>query len=79
MVNISVEKLKNPIEQQKIELVERKGVGHPDYICDVCCEAVSQALSKEYARKFGTVLHHNVDKGLLVAGKAVLNLAEEGL
>jgi len=70
MVNISIEKIKNPIEQQKIELVERKGIGHPDYICDVCCEAVSRALSQEYVRRFGTVLHHNVDKGLLVAGKS---------
>ncbi len=70
MVNISIERIKNPIEKQKIELVERKGLGHPDYICDLCCEAVSRAISQEYVRRFGTVLHHNVDKGLLVAGKS---------
>ena len=31
---------------------------------------MSRALSQEYVKKFGTVLHHNVDKGLLVAGKS---------
>ncbi len=70
MVNISIEKIKSPIEKQKTELVERKGLGHPDYICDLCCEAVSKALSQEYVKQFGTVLHHNVDKGLLVAGRS---------
>ncbi|MBW2981736.1 methionine adenosyltransferase [Candidatus Woesearchaeota archaeon] len=71
MLNISIEKIKSPVEKQKIELVERKGLGHPDYICDLCCEAVSRALSQEYTKRFGTVLHHNVDKGLLVAGKSI--------
>lgn len=70
MRNIVIEKIKDPVEKQKIEMVERKGLGHPDYICDSCCEAVSEALSREYIKRFGAVLHHNVDKGLLVAGKA---------
>jgi S-adenosylmethionine synthetase len=32
-------------------------------------EAVSIALSREYVRKFGAILHHNIDKGLLAAGR----------
>ncbi|MBW2966547.1 hypothetical protein KY342_05575, partial [Candidatus Woesearchaeota archaeon] len=36
----------------------------------MCCEAVSRALSQEYIKRFGIVLHHNVDKGLLVAGRS---------
>jgi S-adenosylmethionine synthetase len=32
-------------------------------------EAISVELSQEYMREFGTVLHHNIDKGLLAAGK----------
>jgi S-adenosylmethionine synthetase len=54
---------------QKIEIVERKGTGHPDYICDSIMEAISVALSREYRKSFGTILHHNIDKGLLAAGK----------
>ncbi|MBI4378939.1 MAG: methionine adenosyltransferase [Nitrospinae bacterium] len=69
MRNIAVESLKNiPIHEQHIEIVERKGVGHPDYICDAIMDEISISLSHEYIRSFGDILHHNVDKGLLVAG-----------
>ena len=53
------------------EMVERKGVGHPDTICDALAETFSRALSAYYVDRFGTVLHHNVDKALLVAGGAL--------
>jgi S-adenosylmethionine synthetase len=70
MRNIIVEDLKQtPLEKQRIEIVERKGVGHPDYICDAVADRISIALSKEYLEKAGTILHHNVDKSLLVAGE----------
>jgi S-adenosylmethionine synthetase len=55
--------------QQSVEVVERKGKGHPDSICDSVAEAVSQALSREYMQRFGRILHHNVDKGILIAGQ----------
>ncbi len=55
--------------QQTVEVVERKGKGHPDSICDSVAEAVSQALSMEYLDRFGRILHHNVDKGMLIAGQ----------
>lgn len=71
MRNIVVEDLKQtPIEEQRIEIVERKGVGHPDYICDAVMDQISIRLSKEYLEKAGAILHHNVDKSLLVAGEA---------
>ena len=42
--NIKVEELlQTPIEKQQIELVERKGIGHPDSISDGLAEAVSRA------------------------------------
>jgi S-adenosylmethionine synthetase len=58
-----------PVTGQRVEIVERKGTGHPDFLCDSMMEAVSVALSREYLREFGTVLHHNIDKGLLAAGR----------
>jgi len=71
MRNIIVEDLKQtPLEKQRIEIVERKGLGHPDYICDAVMDQISIRLSKEYLEKAGTILHHNVDKSLLVAGEA---------
>ncbi len=65
-----LEELKRiPLAQQRIELVERKGKGHPDSICDAVAEAVSVGLCREYQSTFGRILHHNTDKGLLVAGR----------
>jgi len=58
------------VTSQRVEIVERKGIGHPDTICDSIMEAVSVALSGEYKKRTGAVLHHNIDKGLLAAGIA---------
>lgn len=70
MRNIIVEDLKQtPLEKQRIEIVERKGLGHPDYICDAVMDRISIRLSKIYLEKAGAILHHNVDKSLLVAGE----------
>jgi len=67
--NIYINSLEQtPIEEQKLEIVERKGLGHPDTICDCIMNEVSVRLSKDYLEKFGTVMHHNIDKALLVAG-----------
>ncbi len=58
------------LQNSNIELVERKGLGHPDSICDGLAESVSRALSKEYKERFGKVLHHNTDEVQLVAGSS---------
>ena len=69
--NIIVEELvRTPIEMQEVELVERKGVGHPDSIADGIAEAVSRALSREYIRRYGIILHHNTDQVEVVGGRA---------
>lgn len=63
-----------PVANHEVEIVERKGIGHPDSICDAIMERVSIALSKEYQKHFGTILHHNIDKAFLVAGNAEIKL-----
>ena len=60
-----------PVYRAEIEIVERKGLGHPDTICDALAEKLSAELCRFYHEKFGFVLHHNVDKNLLVGGSAV--------
>lgn len=57
------------VSELPVEFVERKGKGHPDYICDSISEEASVALSKFYLKKFGRILHHNVDKAVLVGGQ----------
>ena len=72
MDNVYVNKLgRIALEDQPLEIVERKGLGHPDTMCDSVMNRISVELSKEYINKFGVVLHHNVDKSLLAAGVAI--------
>jgi S-adenosylmethionine synthetase len=71
MGDIVVEEFYYPsVEDMEVEIVERKGLGHPDYICDGVAEAVSKALSSYYLENYGRILHHNVDKVLLVGGQS---------
>ncbi|WP_436934469.1 methionine adenosyltransferase [Halovenus marina] len=58
------------VEDEHVEIVERKGIGHPDSICDGVAEAVSRALAQTYLERFDTVLHFNTDETQLVAGNA---------
>jgi len=70
-LNVVIERLqREPVSAQRIEIVERKGLGHPDHMIDLASEAVSRYLSKHYLTEFGRILHHNIDKGLLVGGAA---------
>jgi S-adenosylmethionine synthetase len=70
-MNLVIEKLnKLPTSKQKVEIVERKGIGHPDTICDSIVNQISIELSKYYLKKFGQIMHHNIDKALLSAGEA---------
>ncbi|MFW9968427.1 MAG: methionine adenosyltransferase [Candidatus Thorarchaeota archaeon] len=59
-----------PVAQRKVEIVERKGKGHPDTLCDKAAEELSVRLSEYYLETFGRVQHHNVDKVLLVGGQS---------
>ena len=69
--NIYVEAINEvPTPLGKVELVERKGIGHPDSVADALAEEVSKALCRMYKKEFGTVLHHNTDETQVVAGQS---------
>jgi S-adenosylmethionine synthetase len=69
--NIHVEPaMAQAVEDQHIEIVERKGIGHPDSICDGVAEEVARALARTYLDRFGKLLHFNTDETQLVAGTA---------
>ncbi len=59
-----------PPGSQEVEVVERKGAGHPDAICDALAEQICVRLCRHYRERFGVILHHNVDKILLCGGSA---------
>lgn len=59
-----------PTFKKRFEIVERKGIGHPDTICDLIMNQISIELSKMYLKETGAIQHHNMDKSLLVAGQS---------
>ncbi|HHF56158.1 MAG TPA: methionine adenosyltransferase [Thermoplasmatales archaeon] len=70
-MKIAVETLDRiPVEKQKVEIVERKGIGHPDSVADGLAESVSRALCREYLQNFGYILHHNTDECQIVGGQS---------
>lgn len=67
-MELIVDSLGPPATARKVEIVERKGLGHPDTICDSVAATIGLALCRHYRERFGAILHHNVDKALLAAG-----------
>ncbi len=65
-----IEQLVRPYSSNSFEIVERKGVGHPDTLCDGISDAISRDLCRYYLDHFGQILHHNVDKVLLIGGRS---------
>lgn len=57
------------VEDLPVEIVERKGIGHPDSLCDGIAERISVEYSRWCEENLGRVLHHNFDKVQLVAGE----------
>lgn len=69
--NIAVEGITQiPTHKRDVEIVERKGIGHPDSVSDGIAESVSRALSKYYLKEYGKILHHNTDQVEVVGGQS---------
>lgn len=71
MRNINVTRcFETSIEKQESEIVERKGIGHPDSVADGIAESISRELSKMYLEHYGRILHHNTDQLEIVGGQS---------
>lgn len=71
MRNIKVsECCETPVENLESEIVERKGIGHPDSVADGIAESISRELSKMYLERYGRILHHNTDQMEIVGGQS---------
>lgn len=68
--NIVVTEATGPsAEDNPVEIVERKGIGHPDSLCDGIAERISVEYTRWCQENLGVLLHHNFDKVQLVAGE----------
>lgn len=70
--NIKVRVLE-PKNIKYFEIVERKGIGHPDTLADGIAEYVSIGYSLHCLKKFGYIPHHNFDKVYIGGGKASIS------
>ena len=68
MGNVHVQRGTYSVNESRVEVVERKGDGHPDTLVDSIVEDLSLALCREYIAKTGRILHHNVDKAQICGG-----------
>ena len=59
-----------PLHKRSMEITERKGLGHPDTICDSIMDYESVKYSQMALKVFGFIPHHNLDKALLCAGRS---------
>lgn len=59
---------KNNIDETMFEVVETKGKGHPDNICDTLAEKISAAYSRYCVENYGVILRHMIDKLSILGG-----------
>ena len=59
--------------QLPFEVVERKGAGHPDSLCDSIAETISNEYTAYCYERFGRPAHHWFDKVMLLGGSAELD------
>ncbi|MFF4647752.1 methionine adenosyltransferase [Streptomyces sp. NPDC001389] len=53
------------------EVVERKGIGHPDTLADGIAELASIRYAQFCEREFGVIPHHNLDKVAVFGGRVL--------
>lgn len=58
------------------DVVERKGIGHPDTLADLIAEEFSNRYSKYCLKEFGEILNHWSDKVVLSGGVSQINFGE---
>ena len=56
------------IDDRLFEVVETKGKGHPDNICDTLAEKISGVYSKYCLDRYGVILRHMIDKLSILGG-----------
>lgn len=74
-IDIYINKKVN-IDERDFEVVETKGKGHPDNICDTLAEKISANYSKYCLEHYGIILRHMIDKLSLIGGGSKVTFGE---
>lgn len=65
--------LRGPSTRDGFDVVERKGIGHPDSLADIIAEEFSRRYSLLGMERFGAVPNHWVDKVALIGAGSVID------
>lgn len=68
-MNVDIHTTKREPAELPVEIVERKGRGHPDTLSDALAECLSQVYSQYTLSRFGAILRHQFDKVAVLCGK----------
>jgi S-adenosylmethionine synthetase len=69
-------KIGNTLEARDIQVVERKGAGHPDTLSDALAEELSRVYANYTLKEFGYILHNDFDKVGIIGGKSRVKFGE---
>ena len=61
------------LANQPVELVERKGIGHPDTLADMIAMNFSNIYSNHTLNRFGKIPHHWADKVTIVGAQSEID------
>lgn len=61
-------RIQQSIGDREYEVVERKGMGHPDTLCDALSEIGCHVLCKHYEKIYSVILPHKLDKVMIAGG-----------
>ena len=56
---------------QDVEMIEKKGKGQPDMLCNILAENLSGRIANLYEKEYGHVPFFNFDKALLIPGETI--------
>jgi S-adenosylmethionine synthetase len=69
-INLTAYSTKIDPSNRPIEIVERKGIGHPDTLSDALAEHLSVTYAYYTLSRFGAILRHQFDKTGLMCGRS---------
>ncbi|MEO6216778.1 MAG: methionine adenosyltransferase [Sphingomonas sp.] len=75
-MNLQITPTRRDPSRHPFEIVERKGVGHPDTLSDHLAETLSRIYSRYTQSRFGMVLRHQFDKTAIMCGRCRVSFGD---
>ncbi len=74
--DIIINTVSSSLSQKKIEIVEKKGIGHPDSLADQIAEFTCRNICNYYKNKYRAIYRFNVDQVEINGGEIKINFGK---